>query len=202
MGDDAVLEAPTVAALSFRSLADDSRSLDLLIRYGSHFGRQYFRAHKRLIEVQDRRRKTPPPALSPKVVPIRISSEDHKTPEQSQQSTENRSEQVAKGSSACQSFPVPFPKELHIFEPTTVSAIPACGADDRFSSSASPAEAETHEPGAIAAQAARPEASIRENPRSSAATPKTFRAAAATSLSTNPIAPINPPTIDSLHQGR
>jgi hypothetical protein len=50
----------TRAALAFRTLSDDSRSLDLINRYESRYDRQYLRAHRRFLELQDRR--TPPPA--------------------------------------------------------------------------------------------------------------------------------------------
>lgn len=48
----------TSAFLAFRTLSDRSRSLDLLKRYDSSFERQYYRAHRRFLEVRDRR--TPP----------------------------------------------------------------------------------------------------------------------------------------------
>jgi hypothetical protein len=57
----AVEEPATRAALAFRALGDDGRSLDLINRYESRFERQYLRAHRRLIEVQDRREPIPPP---------------------------------------------------------------------------------------------------------------------------------------------
>jgi hypothetical protein len=57
----------TATALAFVTMADNSRTLDLLNRYESRYDRQYFRAHRRLLEVQDRRMRnepdnTPPPA--------------------------------------------------------------------------------------------------------------------------------------------
>jgi hypothetical protein len=57
----------TATALAFRSMADNSRTLDLLNRYESRYDRQYFRAHRRLLDIQDRRTRnepdnTPPPA--------------------------------------------------------------------------------------------------------------------------------------------
>jgi len=48
----------TRASLAFRALSDDSRTLDLINRYDSRYERQYFRAHRRFLEVRDRR--TPP----------------------------------------------------------------------------------------------------------------------------------------------
>jgi hypothetical protein len=50
----------TRASLAFRTLSDDSRSLELINRYDSRCERQYYRAHRRFLEVRDRR--TPPPA--------------------------------------------------------------------------------------------------------------------------------------------
>ena len=60
----------TAAALAFVTMADNSRTLDLLNRYESRYDRQYFRAHRRLLETQDRRMRnepdnTPPPAPAP-----------------------------------------------------------------------------------------------------------------------------------------
>ena len=59
----------TATALAFRSLADNSRTLDLVNRYESRYDRQYFRAHRRLLEIQDRRMRNEPdntpPAASP-----------------------------------------------------------------------------------------------------------------------------------------
>jgi hypothetical protein len=48
----------TRAAIAFRALSDDSRSLDLIKRYDSSFERQYYRAHRCFLEVRDSR--TPP----------------------------------------------------------------------------------------------------------------------------------------------
>ncbi|HEY3827383.1 MAG TPA: hypothetical protein VGL82_22680 [Bryobacteraceae bacterium] len=49
----------TRAALAFRALSDESRSLELIHRYDTRYERQYYRAHRRFLEVRDRR--TPPP---------------------------------------------------------------------------------------------------------------------------------------------
>ena len=59
----------TATALAFVTMADNSRTLDLLNRYESRYDRQYFRAHRRLLDIQDRRTgnepdNTPPPAPS------------------------------------------------------------------------------------------------------------------------------------------
>jgi hypothetical protein len=53
-------DTATRSALAFRTLSDDSRSLELINRYESRYDRQYLRAHRRLLEMRDRR--TPPPA--------------------------------------------------------------------------------------------------------------------------------------------
>src|ERR1700722_5622456 len=68
------MEGATPAALAFKSLSDNSRSLDLMNRYEARYDRQYFRAHRRLLEVQDRRMRNepgnpPPSALGPVLVP-------------------------------------------------------------------------------------------------------------------------------------
>jgi hypothetical protein len=59
-------QAATRAAIAFRTLSDDSRSLELINRYESRYDRQYLRAHRRFLEVHDRRTppsdQTPPPA--------------------------------------------------------------------------------------------------------------------------------------------
>src|SRR5579863_2797972 len=52
----------TRASLAFRTLSDDSRSLDLMNRYDSRYQREYLRAHRRFLEVRDRR--TPPSSPS------------------------------------------------------------------------------------------------------------------------------------------
>ncbi len=59
-----------LAGLAFASLANETRILDLVRRYESRYVRQYFRAHRRLLEVQDRRMRnepdnTPPPTPVP-----------------------------------------------------------------------------------------------------------------------------------------
>jgi hypothetical protein len=48
----------TRAALAFRALSDDSRSIELMNRYDARCERQYYRAHRRLLE--GRNRPTPP----------------------------------------------------------------------------------------------------------------------------------------------
>jgi len=58
------------ASAAFGSLANETRTLDLINRYESRYDRQYFRAHRRLLELQDRRMRNepdnpPPPALGP-----------------------------------------------------------------------------------------------------------------------------------------
>ena len=52
-------DTATRSALAFRTLSDDSRSLELINRYESRYDRQYLRAHRRFLELRDRP-KTPP----------------------------------------------------------------------------------------------------------------------------------------------
>ena len=65
-----------LAAAACGTLADNSRAMDLIIRHESRLERQYLRAHKRLVECQNARRKSGPPSQpspsrpGPKVVPI------------------------------------------------------------------------------------------------------------------------------------
>jgi hypothetical protein len=66
-GDPDANPAETASA-AFSSLANETRTLDLMNRYESRYDRQYFRAHCRLLELQDRRiRNEPdnPPAPGP-----------------------------------------------------------------------------------------------------------------------------------------
>jgi hypothetical protein len=63
-------DAEETAGLAFAALANETRTLDLVNRYESRYDRQYFRAHRRLLDIQDRRTRnepdnTPPPALGP-----------------------------------------------------------------------------------------------------------------------------------------
>ena len=59
-----VEDTATRCALAFRTLSDDSRSLELINRYEARYDRQYLRAHHRFLQLVDRR--TPPPAPAPK----------------------------------------------------------------------------------------------------------------------------------------
>jgi hypothetical protein len=60
---DPAEDSATRCALAFRALSDDSRSLELINRYESRYDRQYLRAHRRFLELVDRR--TPPPVPAP-----------------------------------------------------------------------------------------------------------------------------------------
>jgi hypothetical protein len=62
-------DSATRAWLAFRTVSDDSRSLELINRYDSRCQREYLRAHRRFEEVRDRR--TPPPSQTegPSVIP-------------------------------------------------------------------------------------------------------------------------------------
>jgi hypothetical protein len=55
-------DSATRAALAFRALSDESRSLELIHRYDTRYERQYYRAHRRFLEVRDRRM---PPSNEP-----------------------------------------------------------------------------------------------------------------------------------------
>ena len=56
-------DAATRASRAFRTLSDDGRSIELINRYDSRYERQYYRAHRRFLEVHDRR--TPPSSSRP-----------------------------------------------------------------------------------------------------------------------------------------
>ena len=66
-GLDPSEHAATLAAIAFRTLSDDSRSLELINRYEARYDRQYLRAHRRFLEVRDRR---PSPAPNTPVTPL------------------------------------------------------------------------------------------------------------------------------------
>jgi hypothetical protein len=64
MSDSISAEDPaTRASLTFRTLSDDSRSLELISRYEARYDRQYYRAYRCFNETRDRR--TPPSAQTP-----------------------------------------------------------------------------------------------------------------------------------------
>jgi len=65
-------DAELLATHGFRSLAGETRTLDLLLRYLSSLDRQYLRAHKRFIEVRNARLKSGPdqPPPNPHVIAI------------------------------------------------------------------------------------------------------------------------------------
>jgi hypothetical protein len=76
----AQLRPAVLTALAFGGLANDTRTLDLVNRYETRFDRQYLRAHRRLVEVQDRRLKSSPtPACGPQLVPPRETSQQPET---------------------------------------------------------------------------------------------------------------------------
>ena len=65
-------DSATRASFAFRTLSDDSRSLELMNRYDSRYQREYLRAHRRFEEVRGRRTAptspapvNPPPAAPP-----------------------------------------------------------------------------------------------------------------------------------------
>jgi hypothetical protein len=57
-------DSATRAWLAFRTVSDDSRTLDLVNRYDSRYQREYLRAHRRFEEVGDRRTPPAPETLS------------------------------------------------------------------------------------------------------------------------------------------
>jgi uncharacterized protein (TIGR03435 family) len=69
-GLDPSAEAATRAALAFRTLSDDSRSLELINRCESRYDRQYYRAHRRFVETRGRR--TPPSVPGPPPAPAPV----------------------------------------------------------------------------------------------------------------------------------
>src|ERR1035438_9153830 len=70
--DDASTAAATRASIAFRTLSDDSRSLELINRYDSRYDRQYYRAHRRFVETRDRRTTPPAPSQPPQPVPAPV----------------------------------------------------------------------------------------------------------------------------------
>ena len=59
-------------ATAFKRLGDDSRSLDLILRYENRHERQYLRAHKRFLEVRNQRLKSTPPEPEPAPEPVNV----------------------------------------------------------------------------------------------------------------------------------
>jgi hypothetical protein len=78
--------AATRAAIAFRTLSDDSRSLELINRYESRYDRQYYRAHRRFVETRDRR--TPPSVPAPQPAPASVTPASPVVPQCSPQSAE------------------------------------------------------------------------------------------------------------------
>jgi len=114
LGDDAAFDHTTTAAISFRSLAEGGRALDLLDRYKSRCDRQYLRFHRRLMEVQDRRGNTPPAAPSPAQV---------EQPEQTRQPAETAQSPSAAGDRISPSASSAFPRPLQIFTTGVTTAM-------------------------------------------------------------------------------
>jgi hypothetical protein len=100
----------TRAAIAFRTLSDDSRSLELISRYDTRYDRQYYRAHRCFIETRDRR--TPASAQAPQPAPSLVpQSEPEKVllpiePEQTltDQADSTGTRQVAANKSAPSSY--------------------------------------------------------------------------------------------------
>jgi hypothetical protein len=80
------------ASLAFAALANETRTLDLVNRYESRYDRQYFRAHRRLLELQDRRMQNepdnPPTPVSGPLTPG-VSAENIDSAERTQENTGN-----------------------------------------------------------------------------------------------------------------
>jgi hypothetical protein len=55
------LDEPVRAAIAIKNLADNSSFLELMHRYETRFSRQYDRALRRLLDLQDRRNRQPEP---------------------------------------------------------------------------------------------------------------------------------------------
>jgi hypothetical protein len=64
--------AEATASLAFAALANETRTLDLINRYESRYDRQYFRAHRRLLELQDRRMRNEPNNPPPPPAPLTV----------------------------------------------------------------------------------------------------------------------------------
>ena len=62
-------DSATRAWLAFRTVSDDSRSLELVNRYDSRYQREYLRAHRRFTEVRDRRTPPAPQTKGPGLIP-------------------------------------------------------------------------------------------------------------------------------------
>jgi hypothetical protein len=60
----------TAVALAIHELAGESRTLDLMRRCELGYDRQFLRSHRRLLEVQDRRRTPPPTPVRPRLAPV------------------------------------------------------------------------------------------------------------------------------------
>ena len=125
-GDDNAAHATT----AFRTLGDESRSLDLINRFESRYDRQFYRAHRRLLEVRDRRtpppeqhkcrRRRPDPAqneLTPATTPVidnSVAAENDFCDKRTQQVTENKPAPSAQntrnaGDQPCLSYTRPDP---------------------------------------------------------------------------------------------
>jgi hypothetical protein len=122
------MEGATPAALAFRSLSDNSRSLDLMNRYEARYERQYFRAHRRLLEVQDRR--TPPATQPAPSMPVPVVSQyappqpepnlpatNTEFTERTQEMPESKAAQAEGGSAADRIYRPYFPSVRRIRSP-------------------------------------------------------------------------------------
>jgi hypothetical protein len=74
-------DSATRASLAFRTLSDDSRSLELINRYEARYDRQYYRAHRCFIETRDRRTPPSAPAVPIPPAPPQIDPQPQAEPE-------------------------------------------------------------------------------------------------------------------------
>ncbi len=77
--DDPEEDPATRCARAFRTLGDNSRALELINRYDARYERQYLRAHRRFLELVDRR--TPPPAPAAVQAPQEVIPDPHVAPQ-------------------------------------------------------------------------------------------------------------------------
>jgi hypothetical protein len=79
--DIASEDTATRCALAFRTLSDESRSLELINRYEARYDRQYLRAHHRFLQLVDRRTPLPPPAPGKAASPVPVGGCNNASPD-------------------------------------------------------------------------------------------------------------------------
>ena len=95
------VDLPTRAALAFRSLADNSRSLDLINRYETANSRLFFRAMQRLTALREAPEtelepETPTPAPSENAAPATPENKDFETKPNADFSQSNQNDKLLK----------------------------------------------------------------------------------------------------------